>query len=215
MQCISSVYITTLLYSKYLLAYCDTVHPSCVTKLTTVDVCALFGCTDSNLVVLAQTGLYLPLTIIIFKPRPHVLYQSILNPTWVYLASGVVHCSVLPWESSRVFPVVCSRDPLYFTYIHTEGRVPLLEEYLCTHDYISVNHTLCALFVACKHVAEQWIKYADDMVLLAEEEKMLRKELKILGEWYVKWAMKATVEKCGRVHFRKGGPKGEETWRES
>ena len=42
-----------------------------------------------------------------------------------------------------------------------------------------------------------------DMVLLAEEEEMLRKELKILGEWCVEWAVKVNVGKCGIVHLRK------------
>ena len=32
---------------------------------------------------------------------------------------------------------------------------------------------------------------------------MLRKELKILGEWCVEWAVKVNVGKCGIVHFRK------------
>ena len=41
------------------------------------------------------------------------------------------------------------------------------------------------------------------MVLLAEDEEMQRKELKILGDWCVKWAIKVNVGKCGIVHFRK------------
>ena len=41
------------------------------------------------------------------------------------------------------------------------------------------------------------------MVLLAEKEGMLRKELKILGEWCVEWAVKMNVGKFGIVHFRK------------
>ena len=57
--------------------------------------------------------------------------------------------------------------------------------------------------VVCKGWRIPALLYADDMVLLAEEEAMLRKELKILGEWCVEWAVKVNVGKCGIVHFRK------------
>ena len=42
--------------------------------------------------------------------------------------------------------------------------------------------------VVCKGWWIPALLYADDMVLLAEEEEMLSKELKILGEWCVEWA---------------------------
>ena len=44
--------------------------------------------------------------------------------------------------------------------------------------------------------------YENDLVLLAENE-MLSKELMILQEWCVKWAIKVNVGKCSVVHFRK------------
>ena len=55
--------------------------------------------------------------------------------------------------------------------------------------------------VDCKGRRIPALLYADDMVLLAEEE-LLRKEVKILVEWCVKWAIKVNVGKC-IVHFRK------------
>ena len=57
--------------------------------------------------------------------------------------------------------------------------------------------------VVCKGQRIPALLYADDMVLLAEDEEMLRKELKILGEWCVKQSIKVNVGKCGIMHFRK------------
>ena len=68
------------------------------------------------------------------------------------------------------------------------------------------SHTgrfIAGVGVVCKDQCIPALLYADDMVLLAEDEEMLRKELKILGEWCVKWAIKVNVGKCGIVHFRK------------
>ena len=55
----------------------------------------------------------------------------------------------------------------------------------------------------CKSWRIPTLLYADDMVLLAEEEEMFRKELKILEEWCIEWVVKVNVGKCGIVHFRK------------
>ena len=45
--------------------------------------------------------------------------------------------------------------------------------------------------------------HADDMVLFAEEEEMLREEFKMLEGGCRKWAIKVNVEKCDILHFRK------------
>ena len=46
--------------------------------------------------------------------------------------------------------------------------------------------------------------YADDMVILANDEAALSKGLETLEEWCRLWAVKVTVSKCGIVHIRRG-----------
>ena len=50
--------------------------------------------------------------------------------------------------------------------------------------------------------------YADDMVLLAEDEKGMGESLKVLQEWCVDWSLRVNGSKCGVIHFRR---KGEES----
>ena len=43
------------------------------------------------------------------------------------------------------------------------------------------------------------------MVILAEGEEELRRELGVLEEWCSEWAMKIKADKCGVMHIRKSG----------
>ena len=49
--------------------------------------------------------------------------------------------------------------------------------------------------------------YADDAVILAEDERSMRRGLDTLAEWCSEWAVKINVEKCGVMHVRKKGVK--------
>ena len=49
--------------------------------------------------------------------------------------------------------------------------------------------------------------YVDDMVILTDNEKMLRKTLNEMGEWCVEWSVKVIVDKCGIMHMGKKGVK--------
>ena len=49
--------------------------------------------------------------------------------------------------------------------------------------------------------------YADDTVILAEDERSMRRGLDTLAEWCSEWAVEINVEKCGVMHVRKKGVK--------
>ena len=54
--------------------------------------------------------------------------------------------------------------------------------------------------------------YADDAVLLAEDEVQVKRVLKALAEWCREWAVEVNVEKSGVMHMRRRGIK--RTWRD-
>ena len=61
--------------------------------------------------------------------------------------------------------------------------------------------------VDCRRVGGSQPLHADDIVLLAEEEEMLREELKMLRGWCRKWAIKVNVKKCDiLLHLGREGP---------
>ena len=49
--------------------------------------------------------------------------------------------------------------------------------------------------------------YADDAVLLAENEEQVKRGLKVLEEWCKEWAVEVIVEKSGVMHIRRRGVK--------
>ena len=49
--------------------------------------------------------------------------------------------------------------------------------------------------------------YADDVVLLAEDEVQVNRGLKVLAEWCREWAVEVNVEKSGVMHMRRRGIK--------
>ena len=49
--------------------------------------------------------------------------------------------------------------------------------------------------------------YADDAVLMAEDEKQVKRGLKVLEEWCREWGVEVNVEKSGVMHMRKRGVK--------
>ena len=61
--------------------------------------------------------------------------------------------------------------------------------------------------VKCKDQLIPALLYADDMVMFAEDEEMLRRALAELGEWCEDWSVKVNVGKCGIMHMRKKGVK--------
>ena len=48
--------------------------------------------------------------------------------------------------------------------------------------------------------------YADDAVLLAENEEQVKRGLKVLEEWCKEWAVEVNVEKSGVMHIRRRCP---------
>ena len=49
--------------------------------------------------------------------------------------------------------------------------------------------------------------YADDAVIFAEDEELMRRGLDILAEWCEEWSMKINVEKFRVMHMRRKGVK--------
>ena len=49
--------------------------------------------------------------------------------------------------------------------------------------------------------------YADNAVIFAENEELMRRGLDVLAEWCTEWSVKVNVEKCGVMHMRKKGVK--------
>ena len=50
--------------------------------------------------------------------------------------------------------------------------------------------------VRCEELLIPALLYADDMVMFAEDEEMLRRALTELGEWCAEWSVKVNVDKC-------------------
>ena len=61
--------------------------------------------------------------------------------------------------------------------------------------------------VKCKDQLIPALLYADDKVMFAEDEEMLRRALVVLGKWCEEWSVKVNVDKCGVMHMRKKGVK--------
>ena len=49
--------------------------------------------------------------------------------------------------------------------------------------------------------------YADDAVILAEYEELMRRRLNVLADWCEEWSVKVNVEECGVMHLRRKGVK--------
>ena len=49
--------------------------------------------------------------------------------------------------------------------------------------------------------------YADDAVIFAEDEGLMRRGLDVLAEWCEEWSVKVNVEKCRVMHLRRKGVK--------
>ena len=56
--------------------------------------------------------------------------------------------------------------------------------------------------------------YADDAVLMAEDEKQVKSGLKVLEEWCREWGVEVYVQKSEVMHMRRRGVKrtGETFW---
>ena len=61
--------------------------------------------------------------------------------------------------------------------------------------------------VKCGSQVSPVLLYADDAVILAEDERSMRRGLDTLAEWCSEWAVEINVEKCGVMHVRKKGVK--------
>ena len=61
--------------------------------------------------------------------------------------------------------------------------------------------------VECRGQMVTALLYADDVVLLAEDEVQMNRGLKVLAEWCREWAVEVNVEKSGVMHMRRRGIK--------
>ena len=59
--------------------------------------------------------------------------------------------------------------------------------------------------VRCRGKLIPGLLYVDDMILLAENEEMLKDGLNVLEEWCRQWGVKVNVPKCAIMHFRRKG----------
>ena len=59
--------------------------------------------------------------------------------------------------------------------------------------------------VRCRGKLIPGLLYADDMILLAENEEMLKDGLNVLEEWCRQWGVKGNVPKCAIMHIRRKG----------
>ena len=59
--------------------------------------------------------------------------------------------------------------------------------------------------VMCRGQLISALLYADDEVIFAEDEELMRRGLDILAEWCEEWSV--NVEKCGVLHLRRKGVK--------
>ena len=81
---------------------------------------------------------------------------------------------------------------------------------MCCHRCFLPVHQLFGeqaqrIGVECRGQRLPALLYADDMVILADDEKMLTRALNEMGECYVEWSVKVNVDKCGIMHMRKKG----------
>ena len=60
----------------------------------------------------------------------------------------------------------------------------------------------------CKKHLVSALLHADDTVILAEDEKLMRRGLEVLMEWCDEWSLEVNVEKSGIMHMRRKGRKG-------
>ena len=61
--------------------------------------------------------------------------------------------------------------------------------------------------VECRGQMVTTLLYADDAVLLAENEEQVKRGLKVLEEWCKEWGVEVNVEKSGVMHIRRRGIK--------
>ena len=57
--------------------------------------------------------------------------------------------------------------------------------------------------VECRSQRIPALLYADGLVILADDEKMLRRALYEMGEWCVEWSVKVNVKTSGIMHMRR------------
>ena len=72
-------------------------------------------------------------------------------------------------------------------------------------DEITTRLRQRGMGVTCGNRLIPALLYADDMVLLAEDEKGMEESLKVLQEWCVDWSLRVNGNKCGVIHFRRKG----------
>ena len=72
-------------------------------------------------------------------------------------------------------------------------------------DEITTRLRQRGMGVTCGNRLIPALLYADDMVLLAEDEKGMGVSLKVLQEWCVDWSLRVIGSKCGVIHFRRKG----------
>ena len=56
--------------------------------------------------------------------------------------------------------------------------------------------------VKCREQLISVLLYANDAVIFAEDEKLMRRGLDVLAEWCGEWLVEVNVEKCGVMHMR-------------
>ena len=61
--------------------------------------------------------------------------------------------------------------------------------------------------VECRGRLITALLYADDAVLVAEDEGQMRVSLGVLSEWCKQWSVEVNVDKCGVMHMRRRGVK--------
>ena len=61
--------------------------------------------------------------------------------------------------------------------------------------------------VECRGQMVTTLLYADDAVILAENEEQVKRGLKVLEEWCKEWGVEVNVEKSGVMHIRRRGIK--------
>ena len=83
-----------------------------------------------------------------------------------------------------------------------------LSHYCCsrcilTHWYYKLKEAEAR--VKCRKQLILVLLYADidDTVILAEDEKLMRRGLEVLMEWCDEWSMEVNVEKSGIMHMRR------------
>ena len=86
----------------------------------------------------------------------------------------------------------CILSPLLFS-LHVNSLVSKLKE--------------AEVGVRCGGQFVSALLYADDAVIFAENEELMRRGLDVLAEWCMEWSVKVNVEKCRVMHMRKKGVK--------